>query len=91
MEHGKLISQLLLRKNSAVEEHFVMAKNDRFNLSNFEIEGFSENKRAMVTLVRSPEYHMNQEYSSNLTFVMYKTIFVINIILHMCLQHSNTL
>ena len=23
--------------------------------------------------------------------VMYKTIFVINIILHMCLQHSNTL
>ena len=24
-------------------------------------------------------------------FVMYKTIFVINIILHMCLQHSNTL
>ena len=24
-------------------------------------------------------------------YVMYKTIFVINIILHMCLQHSNTL
>ena len=23
--------------------------------------------------------------------VMYKTIFVVNIILHMCLQHSNTL
>ena len=23
--------------------------------------------------------------------VMYKTIFVINIIIHMCLQHSNTL
>ena len=26
-----------------------------------------------------------------LPFVMHKTIFVINIILHMCLQHSNTL
>ena len=26
-----------------------------------------------------------------LSIVMYKTIFVINIILHMCLQHSNTL
>ena len=25
------------------------------------------------------------------TVVMYKTIFVINIIIHMCLQHSNTL
>ena len=23
--------------------------------------------------------------------VMYKTIFIINIIIHMCLQHSNTL
>ena len=28
---------------------------------------------------------------SDKTSVMYKTIFVINIILHMCLQHSNTL
>ena len=27
----------------------------------------STNKRAMVALVRSPEYHMNQEYSSYLT------------------------
>ena len=26
-----------------------------------------------------------------LNLVMYKTIFVVNIILHMCLQHSNTL
>ena len=25
------------------------------------------------------------------TLVMYKTIFVINISIHMCLQHSNTL
>ena len=31
-------------------------------------------------------------YLSSLRYiVMYKTIFVINIILHMCLQHSNTL
>ena len=29
------------------------------------------------------------EYLFNI--IMYKTIFVINIILHMCLQHSNTL
>ena len=31
------------------------------------------------------------KWRSALNNVMYKTIFVINIIIHMCLQHSNTL
>ena len=31
------------------------------------------------------------QISHVLYIVMYKTIYVINIIIHMCLQHSNTL
>ena len=35
--------------------------------------------------------HLNELFLKLEYVVMHKTIFVINIILHMCLQHSNTL
>ena len=38
-----------------------------------------------------PEQKQQQESKSGGEGVMYKTIFVLNIIIYMCLQHSNVL
>ena len=39
----------------------------------------------------TPYLFLPQDRGDNLVSVMYKTIFVINIIIYMCLQHSNVL